>query len=112
MSLVAHERLPALAQLNHALHASLLAVVFTVIAGLLVSRVAGALGDTIARAEAALRESEERWVTTLASIGDAVIAADAAGRTTFMNPTAEALTGWGLGEAARKPATDVLHIVD
>ena len=40
------------------------------------------------REEEALRESEQRWATTLASIGDAVIATDVQGRVTFMNATA------------------------
>jgi PAS domain S-box-containing protein len=37
------------------------------------------------RTENALRESEQRWATTLASVGDAVIATDQLGRITFMN---------------------------
>jgi PAS domain S-box-containing protein len=44
--------------------------------------------------EQKLRESE-RWLsTTLSSIGDAVIATDTQGRVQFINPAAEALTGW------------------
>jgi len=31
---------------------------------------------------------------TLSSIGDAVIATDLRGKVTFINPTAEAITGW------------------
>ena len=46
------------------------------------------------RAEEALSESEQRYATTLASIGDAVIATDIEGRITFMNAVAEELTGW------------------
>ena len=51
------------------------------------------------RMEEALRESEQRWATTLASIGDAVIATDVEARITFMNAVAEELTGWTLSEA-------------
>jgi len=47
-------------------------------------------------AERKLRESERRFVATLSSIGDAVIATDDRAQVTFMNPVAEALTGWGL----------------
>ena len=64
------------------------------------------------RAEEALRESEQRWATTLASIGDAVMATDVAGRITFMNEVAEALTGWTLGAAMQKPVQDVFHIIN
>jgi len=46
-------------------------------------------------AAAELRESEERWATTLSSIGDAVIATDKDGRITFMNTVAES-TGFDM----------------
>jgi PAS domain S-box-containing protein len=46
--------------------------------------------------------------TTLASIGDAVVATDAEGRITFMNGEAERLSGWREGDAAGKPIEDVL----
>ena len=64
------------------------------------------------RAEDALRESEQRWATTLASIGDAVIATDVEAKITFMNTAAEELTGWTLGEAAAGPVTTVFNIVN
>ena len=63
-------------------------------------------------AEEAVRESEQRWSTTLASIGDGVIAADAEGGVTFMNAVAQGLTGWTLVEAAGKPVTDVFRIIN
>jgi PAS domain S-box-containing protein len=62
--------------------------------------------------EAALRETEQRWVTTLASIGDAVIATDLSGKITFMNKVAEELTGWTLSEASTIPVADVFHIIN
>ncbi len=64
------------------------------------------------RTEEALLASEQRWATTLASIGDAVIATDIQGRITFMNPTAERYTGWTLSEAAGRPVTEVFHIIN
>ncbi|MFP4445748.1 MAG: PAS domain S-box protein, partial [Desulfosudaceae bacterium] len=60
----------------------------------------------------ALRESEEKHRTTVNAIGDAVIATDAAGRVTQMNPVAEALTGWPLAEAWQRPAAEIFHIIN
>jgi PAS domain S-box-containing protein len=54
----------------------------------------------------------ERFSTTLASIGDAVIATDIDGHVTFINPIAEQLTGWSGDEALGKPLTAVFRIVN
>jgi PAS domain S-box-containing protein len=62
--------------------------------------------------EEALRESEQRWVTTLSCIGDAVVAMDAKKRITFINREAENLTGWSLNEVFHKPANHFLNIID
>ena len=64
------------------------------------------------RAERALRESEERLRVTMRSIGDAVIATDVDGRVVFMNPVAEALTGWPTRDASGRPLDEVFHIVN
>jgi PAS domain S-box-containing protein len=53
-----------------------------------------------------------RFRTTLASIGDAVIVTDPESRITFMNPTAERLTGWGQNDALQKHLTDIFNIVN
>ncbi len=63
------------------------------------------------QAEEALRTSEERWETTLRSIGDAVIATDADGRVVFMNEVAEKLTGWPLSESQGKDLKEIFNIV-
>ena len=55
------------------------------------------------QAQTSLRASEQRWATTLASIGDAVIATDTSGKIVFMNGEAEKLTGWALSEASHNP---------
>jgi PAS domain S-box-containing protein len=63
-------------------------------------------------AERRLRESERRYAVTLASIGDAIIATDHQAKVTFMNPVAEALTGFSFAEAAGRPLPDVFRIVN
>ncbi|MGQ9600999.1 MAG: PAS domain S-box protein, partial [Anaerolineae bacterium] len=64
------------------------------------------------RAEAARRKAEERHRVTLMSVGDAVITTDAQGRVEFLNPTAEALTGWKQGEARGRPLEEVFCILN
>jgi len=62
--------------------------------------------------EKKLKESREWFSTTLRSISDAVIATDSKGCVKFMNPVAEALTGWKLEEAAGKPLEEVFDIIN
>ena len=59
-----------------------------------------------------LYEQHEWFRTTLTSIGDAVIATDAQGLVTFINPVAEALTGWPMAEATGRPVQEVFHIIN
>ena len=63
-------------------------------------------------AEAALRKSESDLEITLNSIGDAVLATDADGRITRMNPVAEKLTGWSVPDALGQPIGKILHIIN
>ena len=55
---------------------------------------------------------EQRFGITLNSIGDAVIATDAAGHVEFLNPVAAELTGWTLEEARGRPLEDIFVIVN
>ena len=64
------------------------------------------------QAERKLREQREWLRVTLRSIGDAVIATDAQGRITFMNPVAEFVTSWSVAEAVGKPLREVFRIVN
>ena len=63
------------------------------------------------QAEEALRASEQRWATTLQSIGDAVISTDATGNIDFMNDVAQRLTGWTLPEAKGSDLSAIFNIV-
>ncbi len=64
------------------------------------------------QALADLQEREQDLEITLNSIGDAVIATDANGNITRMNPVAEQLTGWSLEEARGQSVKSVFPIVD
>jgi PAS domain S-box-containing protein len=59
-----------------------------------------------------LHASEEKLAVTLNSIGDAVIATDAQGRVTLLNPLAERLTGWKREEAFNRPVEEIFHIIN
>lgn len=64
------------------------------------------------RAEDALFHEKERAEVTLRSIGDGVVTVDLDGRVDYLNPVAEAMTGWSLDEARGRPAGEVLRFVD
>jgi len=61
-------------------------------------------------AERALRESEDDLATTLQSIGDGVIATDLTGVIVRLNPVAENLLGWSLGDARGKHLSEVFKL--
>ena len=64
------------------------------------------------QANLTLRESEEKFAVTLHSIGDAVIATDAAARVTLLNPLAERLTGWTQAQASGRPVDEIFTIIN
>jgi PAS domain S-box-containing protein len=68
--------------------------------------------ETAQRRADELFESEQELRTTLASIGDGVIACDVDGAVQMMNPVAEELTGWTMGKAKGRPLDEVFHIVN
>jgi PAS domain S-box-containing protein len=59
-----------------------------------------------------LRQQGELLRVTLASIGDAVLATDTAGRITFLNPIAAGLTGWPEEQALGQPVQHVFQIIN
>ena len=60
-----------------------------------------------------LAESRERFQITLNSLGDAVIATDAAGRVRYVNPAAQQLTGWvNYMQARGRPLSEVARLID
>ncbi len=77
-----------------------------------VARAFDGMAEALVQRETALRISEQRWATTLSSIGDAVIATDPTGRITFMNSVAEEMTGWTLEEASLMPVTEIFNIIN
>jgi PAS domain S-box-containing protein len=66
----------------------------------------------IKKLNARLREQKELMQVTLSSIGDAVIATDIDGKISFLNPTAEHLTGWTLENASKSPLHEVFKIIN
>ena len=64
------------------------------------------------RAEAGLAAEAGKLRTTLASIGDAVITTDTAGRITSMNAAAGSLTGWSEAEAVGQELGSAFRVVD
>ncbi len=62
------------------------------------------------QAQRALQRNEQNLRITLNSIADGVIATDAQGRVTQMNPVAEQLTGWSHGEAEGRDVEEVYRL--
>lgn len=58
------------------------------------------------------REAKSYFETMLRSIGDAVLVTDTGGRVRFMNPVAEALTGWSFTAAYGNPLDRIFVIID
>lgn len=56
-------------------------------------------------------DATERAQITLDSIGDAVITSNSAGLIDYMNPTAEALTGWTRADALHQPVGTVFKVI-
>jgi PAS domain S-box-containing protein len=68
--------------------------------------------EELERKSRELAEQREFFRVTLSSIGDGVIATDTQARVTFLNPVAEAMTGWTLGDAIGQPLEKVFNIIN
>jgi len=62
--------------------------------------------------EKKLKENERWLLTTLQSIGDAVITTDSAGKITFVNKVAEELSGWEGKELIGKKISTTIKFID
>jgi PAS domain S-box-containing protein len=71
-----------------------------------------AFGQALRRARRRAQLDGELLRTTLASIGDAVISTDTEGRVTYLNATAESLTGWPQAEAIGQPLDNIFRVAN
>lgn len=78
-----------------------------------------ALRDAYAQLEERVKErtgelarSREDLAVLLDSIGDAVLATDASGRVTRLNPVAQQLTRWSEADAMGRPVADVFRVIN
>ncbi len=68
--------------------------------------------NQLMQANIMLLDREEKLAVTLNSIGDAVIATDAHGYVTLLNPIAEQLTGWTQAQASGRRIDEVFNIIN
>ncbi|WP_035985409.1 putative bifunctional diguanylate cyclase/phosphodiesterase [Leptolyngbya sp. KIOST-1] len=64
------------------------------------------------RFEQTLKENRQWLLAVLNSISEGVAASDASGLIKFMNPVAEAMTGWAQAEAIGRSPAEVFQLVD
>lgn len=86
-----------------------ISLVFTIFVTVSIGKI---IGGKIDAARKEIITSQKWYSTTLRSIGDAVIATDAAGRVKMLNPIAEDLTGWTHDEAEGNTLEEIFIIVN
>lgn len=70
------------------------------------------LEDRLASEEAVLAAERARTMVILDAIVDAVLTTDVQGRVTYLNRTAEIMTGWSMTESLGRPLTEVFNLVE
>jgi PAS domain S-box-containing protein len=86
---------------------------FFVLSAFMIRQLTVRLSRALARAQTQFQiaqRAEARIAITLASIGDAVVTTDNQGRVIFLNPVAEALTGWTFADAHGRPSSEIFRI--
>jgi PAS domain S-box-containing protein len=68
--------------------------------------------EDLERKTAELQQQRAWFEVTLASIGDAVITTDVNANISYLNPVAEAMTGWSAAQAKGEPLERVFRIVN
>jgi PAS domain S-box-containing protein len=68
--------------------------------------------ENLNKTEIALKKSEERYRTTMMSVGDGVISTNTEGKVEMMNPVAEVLTGWKQEKALGKSLEEIFRIIN
>jgi PAS domain S-box-containing protein len=94
---------------------SLILLGFLILSSLTIQRASNRRERLIRNVEQSREETtiaRDFLATTIASIGDAVIATDPLGKVTLVNPVAQALTGWTQNEAEGKPLEEVFAITN
>ena len=71
-----------------------------------------ARNNELKRTHEALFLEQQRAAVTLNTIGEAVLGIDEPGNVTYLNPTAERMTGWTRDEALGQPLSSVFRILD
>ena len=92
--------------------ASLTMIMLTVAAMVSALLMAGYIVRRVRLIESELAVEKEHAAITLHSVGDAVIAADAEGKVSYLNAAAEQMTGWRSEEARGQPLSQVYRIIN
>jgi PAS domain S-box-containing protein len=68
--------------------------------------------EDLQRSDIEAKEARDWLQTTISSIGDAVVATDAAGKVTLLNHVAQSLTGWTQAQALDRPLDEIFVITN